>query len=87
MSWKKPVLIGAWSIAVLGWIAQVPVLLLVSDKTAKLLSFSGAIVLTEIAFYATAGLLGLTLVQSRRKIWTAVKGFVTRKSTSEQAAE
>ncbi|MEO0882395.1 MAG: hypothetical protein AAFY34_06645 [Pseudomonadota bacterium] len=87
MSWKKPVLIGAWSLALVGWIAQIPVLLLVSDKTAKLLSFGGAIVLTEIAFYATAGLLGLTLVQSRRKIWAAIKAFVMRKSTSGQAVE
>ncbi|MEO0818260.1 MAG: hypothetical protein AAFX86_13270 [Pseudomonadota bacterium] len=87
MSWKKPVLIGAWSLAGLGWIAQVPVLLLVSDKTAKLLSFGGVIVLTEIAFYATAALLGLTPVQSRRKIWTVVKGFVTRNSSREQAVE
>lgn len=87
MSWKKPLLIGAWSLAALGWLAQVPVLLLVSDKTAKLLSFGGAIVLTEIAFYATAGLLGLTLVQSRRKIWAAIKAFVSRKSISRQTVE
>lgn len=87
MSWKKPVLIGIWSLAALGWVAQLPVFLFVNEQTTKLLSFGAAIVLTEIAFYATAALLGLTLVQSRQKIWAAIKAFFRRRSTSGQEAE
>lgn len=79
MSWKKPVLISAWSLAALAWLVQIPVLFVVSGKTAKLLSLSGAVLLTEIAFYATAGLLGLTLLQSRQKVWATVKTLIKPK--------
>ncbi|MEM7493526.1 MAG: hypothetical protein AAF296_09110 [Pseudomonadota bacterium] len=83
MSWKKPVLMGAWSLATLAWLVQIPVLLMMSDKTAKLLSLSGAVLLTEIAFYATAGLLGLTLLQSRQKVWATVKTLIKPKSANK----
>ena len=85
MSWKKPALIGAWTLAALAWLAQIPVLLIVSDKTTLMLSLGGAAVITELALYATAGLLGLTIVESRKRIWATIKAVLLLKAPDRQS--
>ena len=80
MSWKKPVLIGTWSLAGLAWLAQIPVFLLISEKKTLLLSLGGAAVATELALYATAGLLGMTVIESRKRIWATLKAVALQKA-------
>lgn len=80
MSWKKPTLIGAWSFAALAWLVQIPVVLMVSEKKTLLLLLGGAAAITELTIYATAALLGMTLVESRRKIWNTMKAVMTQRA-------
>ena len=85
MPWKKKALIAAWSLAAIAWIAVIPVALIASSQKAIVLSLGGAAVITELAIYATAGLLGLTLVESRKRLWNTVKGVLTQ--TKPDASE
>ena len=78
MTWTKKALIAAWSLAAIAWVAVIPVALIASNQKTIVLSLGGAAVVTELAIYATAGLLGLTLVESRKRLWNTLKGIVTQ---------
>ena len=87
MSWKKPVLIGTWSLAGLAWLAQIPALMLIGEKKTLLLSLGGAAILTELALYATAGLLGLTIVESRQRIWRTIKAVALQQKPDPRSVK
>ena len=87
MSWKKPVLIAAWSLAALAWLIQIPVFLFIEEQKTLLLSLGGAAVMTELAIYATAGLLGMTLLESRKKIWNTIKAVLTQKGPETRSLD
>ena len=87
MPWKKHALIAAWSLAGIAWLAQIPVLMLISEKKALLLSLGGAFALTELALYATAGLLGITIVESRQRIWKTIKAIALQKKPDPRSVK
>lgn len=87
MSWKKPVLITAWSLAALAWLIQIPVFVFVAEKKTLLLSLGGAALVTELAVYATAGLLGLTLMQSRARIWNTIKAVAMQQEPGASSSK
>ena len=87
MSWKKPLLIAAWSLTALAWLIQIPVFLFIEEQKTLLLSLGGAAVMTELAIYATAGLLGMTLLESRKKIWNTIKAVLTQKGPETRSLD
>lgn len=82
MNWKKTAFFAVWSLVAAAWLAQIPAFFLITDKTTLLFAFAGAVLMTEIAVYCTAWLLGMTLIQSRKRIWQLVTSRF-RKPVSE----
>lgn len=69
MTWKKRALAAMWAIVALGWLAFIVLYFTGPSKTVLTVGFAGALILTELAFYATAAVLGLTVLESRKAIW------------------
>ncbi len=69
MAWKKLIVGGVWSAALLGWAALF--IFKTTDPTIKewTMAVTGTALLTEIAFWATAAVLGLTLWESRKAVF------------------
>ncbi len=69
MAWKKLVLAVVWGGALIGWAALVAFHF--TDPSAKwwTAAVAGVAVLTEIAFWTTAALLGVSLWESRKKVF------------------
>ena len=74
MAWKKLVLAIVWSVALLVWLGVVGVYL--SEPTTRewTIAVAAAALATEIAFWLTAALMGLSLWESRK----SVMRFLTR---------
>ncbi len=74
MAWKKLVLAIVWSVALLVWLGVVGVYL--SEPTTRewTIAIAAAALATEIAFWLTAALMGLSLWESRK----SVMRFLTR---------
>ena len=87
MPWKKTVLIATWTLAGLAWLVQIPALMLIGEKKTLLLSLGGAFALTELALYATAGLLGITVVESRQRIWGTMKAVPLQKKPDPRSVK
>ncbi|MEO9970106.1 MAG: hypothetical protein ABJG15_09845 [Hyphomonadaceae bacterium] len=80
MTWKKLVLSLVWGLAILAWAALFayqgtdP---MIKDWT---IAVTGVAILTEIAFWATAAILGLTILESRKRVF----GFLSRPMRRKQ---
>jgi hypothetical protein len=73
-SWKKTALALVWGLALAGWMALVGIYLTDPSLAEWTAAVATVAVMTEIAFWVTAGVLGVTIVESRKAIWR----FVTR---------
>ncbi len=74
MTWKKRALTGVWTIAALAWLALIALYLTGQSKTVLTIGFAAALILSELAVYGTAALLGLSVIESRKKIWAKITG-------------
>lgn len=72
MNWKKPTLIALWSLVALVWLAVLGVYFSAPSKTVWIVTVTGAAVMTEIAVWSTATILGLTVIESRKQIWAKI---------------
>ena len=72
MNWKKRALTALWSIVALGWLAFLVLYLTGPSKTALTIGFAAALIVSELAVYATAALLGMSVIESRKKIWAKI---------------
>lgn len=69
MNWKKPTLIGLWSLVALAWLAVIGVYFTDPSKALWVGTVAGAAVISEIAVWTTAAILGLSVIESRKRIW------------------
>ena len=74
MAWKKLVLAIVWIAALASWGALAAFYFTDPSLGAWAAAVTGVAVLTEIAFWTTAAVLGITLWEGRKAIWR----FVTR---------
>ncbi len=74
MTWKKRALFGAWTAVGLAWLAMLALYFTGPSKTTMTIAFAGALLLTELAVYATAAVLGLSVLESRKRIWAKITG-------------
>jgi len=59
-----------WAFVGLSWIALIGVFILGPDVKAWTIAVTGVAIVTEIGFWLTAGLFGLTMWESRKRIFT-----------------
>ena len=72
MSKKKLALSLVWSITVAAWLGVIATYLLVSSKTVFVIALTTAAVISEAAVWSTAAVLGLTVIESRKRIWGTI---------------
>ena len=81
MSWKKPTLIGLWSLVAIAWLAVIGIYFTGPSKTVWIATVAGAAIISEVAVWGTAAILGLTIIESRKRIWSKITAPL-RKSQS-----
>jgi len=69
MAWKKWALGAAWCAAAIGWAALVGFYFTDPSAIAWTIAVTGAAILTEIAFWSTAAILGITLWETRKSVF------------------
>ncbi len=69
MNWKKRALTAMWTVVALGWLAFIVLYLTGPSKTVLTIGFAAALIVSELAVYATAALLGMSVIESRKTIW------------------
>lgn len=78
MNWKKIVLGIAGAACLASWIALGAGLALNVDKPVRLGLAVAAAVTTEALFWSVAAVLGVSVVQARRQIWTKITSTFRR---------
>ena len=66
---EKMALGVAWGVAAIGWAALVGFYFTEPSVKAWTIAVTGAAILTEIAFWTTAALMGITLWESRKSVF------------------
>ncbi|MBD59577.1 MAG: hypothetical protein CL808_05595 [Citromicrobium sp.] len=69
MNWKKTALIVLWSLVGVAWLAVIGVYFTEPTKSVWIATVAGAAIVSEVAVWTTAGILGLSLIESRKRIW------------------
>lgn len=77
---KKVVLTVIWSIVGIAWLIMGSVFLLADSQTTSLVALTTAAVVTEVAFWLTALLLGMALADARKALWGKITGKFTGQS-------
>lgn len=72
MNWKKSLLTVLWSLVAVAWLAVVAVYFTDPSKAVWIGVVASAAVLSEVAVWSTAGILGLTVFESRKRIWARI---------------
>lgn len=73
MNWKKPTLIALWSFVGLAWLGVVGIYFTDPSKALWVGTVAGAAVISEIAVWTTAAILGLSVIESRKRIWARIR--------------
>ena len=73
MNWKKPILIVLWSLVALAWLGVVGVYFTDPSKALWVGTVAGAAIISEIAVWTTAAILGLSVIESRKRIWARIR--------------
>ena len=81
MKRKKRILIALWSIVALAWLAVIAVYLATPSQGIWIAAVTGAAIVSELAVWGTAAILGLTILESRKRIWKRITAPL-RKSQS-----
>ena len=69
MTWKKTALTALWSLVAVAWIAVVAIYFTDPSKSVWVATVAGAAIVSEVAVWGTAGILGLSLIESRKRVW------------------
>lgn len=72
---KKRTLSIIWSVVALAWLGMAAALLLSVDKNITLTVVAVVAVITEVAFWLTALILGVAMVDARKAVVSKVTGF------------
>jgi hypothetical protein len=80
MKWKKAALFLVWGVALAGWLFLVGLYFTDPSRQTWFAAVTTVAIMTEIAFWITAGILGVTVFESRRAIWRFVTRRFSRKS-------
>ena len=73
MNWKKPTLIALWPLVALAWLGVVGIYFTDQSKALWVGTVAGAAVFSEIAVWTTAAILGLSVIESRKRIWARIR--------------
>ena len=73
MNWKKPTLIALWSFVALAGLGVVGIYFTDPSNALWVGSVAGAAVISEIAVWTTAAILGLSVIESRKRIWVRIR--------------
>lgn len=82
MNWKKLILFAAIGFFVASWIVTGLGLALEVEKTTFIIMVTTAAVATEALFWAVAVVFGISVYESRKKIWHWVKSKFSKKPES-----
>ena len=74
MTMKKPVLMLVWGAALIVWVAVAGIYFTEPSKQQWVIAVTVAAVVTEVAFWATAAIMGLSLFESRRQVMRWITG-------------
>lgn len=69
MNWKKTALFLVWGLVAAGAAFLVGLYFAEPTKAEWIAAVTAVAVMTEIAFWVTAGVLGVTVIESRKAIW------------------
>jgi len=69
MTWKKLAVSLVWGLAILAWAALFTYRGTEPATRDWAIAVTGVAILTEVAFWSTAALLGLTIWESRKKVF------------------
>lgn len=75
---KKIILGVIWSVVAVCWLIAGPVFFATDSSTTAILALTVAAVITEAAFWVSALLLGIALVDARKALWKKVTGKATK---------
>ena len=73
MNWKKLTLVALWSLVALAGLGVVGIYFTDPSKALWVGSVAGAAVISEIADWTTAAILGLSVIESRKRIWARIR--------------
>lgn len=72
---NKKIVIGIiWSIVSITWLITGSVFFLADSQTTSIVALTAAAVVTEVAFWLTALLLGMALADARKVLWRKITG-------------
>ncbi|WP_369743975.1 hypothetical protein AB8S08_05150 [Pseudidiomarina sp. PP-1MA] len=71
---KKLVLSIMWSVVVVSWLVLGSIFFLGDDETIGIIALTAAAVITEVAFWITALLFGMAMVDARKMLWHKLTG-------------
>ena len=66
---KKLVLSVLWSVVAVTWLVLGGTFFLADNQTTAIIAITAAAIVTEVAFWLSALLLGLALVDARKALW------------------
>lgn len=71
---KKTFLIGTWALVAVIWAVLGTTFFVTDNTTTAVVSFTIALIATEVAFWLTALTLGIALVDARKSVWRMLRG-------------
>jgi len=71
---KKLVLQLMWSVVAVAWLVLGGIFFMAESKTTAVIALTSGLVVTEIAVWLSALLLGLALVDARKVLWAKLRG-------------
>lgn len=71
---KKLVLGVIWSIVGVTWLVLGSIFFMVENQTTAIVALTSAAVVTEVAFWLSAALFGMALVDARKMLWAKLTG-------------
>lgn len=73
MNWRRPTLIVLWSLVALAWLAAVVIYFTDPSQAIWVGTVAGAAFISEVAVWTTAAILGLSVIESRKRIWACIR--------------
>lgn len=71
---KKLVLKVMWSVVAVAWLVLGSIFFIAESKTTAVIALTSAAVITEVAFWLSALLFGMALVDARKAVWAKLRG-------------
>jgi len=71
---KKRVLAVVWSLVGIAWLVLGSIFFLTENQTTAIVALTIVAIVTEVAFWLTALLLGIAIVDARKALWGKLTG-------------